>query len=412
MPWPFRSASRSQSDSPTRSPKKTGNAPAVGEIIEPPLDDRDASLTAGAREADYASAEGARPVRTLLSVDGGGVYGMCAVSFLTELERHAHFKISELFDGAAGNSFGAIIVAAFFYTGKTGEELIKEVFNFHEGQHLMHTRCGLDALKILGPRFDGSEKRAVLHRHLPDIQFGSPPDKNLILVPVYDISRGKPVFFKSYDKMDGKRTVKIADVIDASSSFPGWYPAVRVHGSQPGADGHAMTWGVDGGLFANNPTDSFYADALELFPDHDVRVISVGCGTPPHTPVGGPSDDPGSPARDWPLSTWVTEGDLIDIMFYSPQEAVHERMLTFTKALGHEYKRVDERVKYMHDSGTLSKEGVEFSMELGKKFWDKHGQDVLRVLQPRIEELKKGKAWDRNLDGKTIVHADGAPGML
>ena len=50
--------------------------------------------------------------KNILSIDGGGIKGIFAASFLSEIEKKCCIKICDYFDMISGTSTGAIIAAA------------------------------------------------------------------------------------------------------------------------------------------------------------------------------------------------------------------------------------------------------------------------------------------------------------
>src|SRR5437763_10829280 len=59
-------------------------------------------------ERPARSGEG-KPVRTILSIDGGGIRGVIAALVLAEIERRTGRPIADLFDLVAGTSTGGIL---------------------------------------------------------------------------------------------------------------------------------------------------------------------------------------------------------------------------------------------------------------------------------------------------------------
>ena len=353
-----------------------------------------------------------KPTRTVLTLDGGGTNGRIQVVFLALLEEALGRPLRDVFDAVGGVSAGALLGATLVYTDTTAKQLRDEVFTQPNAETLMPNARGRSVLSR-HPKFNGMGKTAIINRVLPDTPMCETPKHNLVLISAYDVSRGKGVFFKSYDPMDRKRGVSIRNVVDATSAAPALYPTVEIKGALPGKDDGVMRFAADGGLFCNDVTDSFLADLALLWRDCEIIFVSVGTGIKPRAPVGDVrkksyltrwtstayAEIAGERTRHWGGIQWLTEGRLLDITNDAPLTAVKYRMQRLCNLLGHKYIRVNvPHGKKRHIDDPSPANFAELD-ELGRKMFEEYGPRVLDTLRVRLDELRDGTAWDRKAGG-------------
>ena len=315
-----------------------------------------------------------RPIR-VLCIDGGGIRGAACASFLKQLERDTGRPIRESFDMFAGTSVGGILVAAMVYGGLTAEQICDELMTTEVGMEMMPSTLADRFLSVAQtiPKFDGKGKRAVIDRYCGAGRRFCPQEweteRNgrlpFVLFTTYDLVRGRPRIHRNWE--DGSDEL-VADVVDQTSAAPGFYPVVSsdtpVSGPQRG---------VDGALFANNPTDCAYAEALKIYgPGADIRVLSVGTGYAAETPVADASDNVGG-------IQWLSKNNLLSIIFDGPQEVVDMRMRAFTEAMDHEYVRVTGAV---HNTSIDDVSGwnIKSLKATGEAWWYRDRAEVLHRM--------------------------------
>ena len=64
------------------------------------------------------------------------------------------------------------------------------------------------------------------------------------------------------------RDISLVDVGDATSAAPIYYPTAQV----------GDRYLIDGAIVANHPVLHGYAEAKKLFPESELRVLSIGTG--------------------------------------------------------------------------------------------------------------------------------------
>ncbi len=263
----------------------------------------------------------------IVSLDGGGIKGILTARILERLEvaQPGWLASTDLF---AGTSTGGILALALA-SGMSATECV-DLYRTN-GKAIFANRGVGDALaggldEIFRADYAQDGLRNVLEK-----TFGAMKLKDLekdVLIPALDLRRWCPKFF---DKKHDSDT-KVVDVALATSSAPTYFPA---HGWASGQD---MTCYADGGLFANNPSDSALAYVSAAGVDvSDARLISFGTGaTSPPAPKAMLD---GQAQLDWGHNQWILSAPhyLLSALFDGSVAASHFRA---RQQLGRRYCRV------------------------------------------------------------------------
>lgn len=200
--------------------------------------------------------------KNILSIDGGGIKGIFAASFLSEIEKKCCIKICDYFDMISGTSTGAIIAAALSI-GIPAEKIF-QLYRYKANKIFpSHT-----FFKI----FRGKYKTNELKQALQDV-FGEKKIRDCqtrLLIPAYNLVTRKVQVFKTPHAEDlyYDYNLLLLDVILSSTAAPIYFSP------------YEMPAGVfiDGGVGANNP--SFIAVAEGLTRCHwqpeNINVLSIG----------------------------------------------------------------------------------------------------------------------------------------
>lgn len=199
----------------------------------------------------------------ILSVDGGGIRGVIPATILAYVEAKLQKRIIDMFELVAGTSTGAII-ACCLAKGMSAKKIV-ELYRYDGPRIFRRTwRSRLfDHMGLSKPLYPAEGVESVLGDHL-----GETPLSKVripILVPAHDMALGRDVFFKSSDPEMAE--VRLSTVARCSSAAPYYFPA------KGGL--------VDGGVFANNPSDCAIIEAMKTQPLSGIRVLSLGTGAPP-----------------------------------------------------------------------------------------------------------------------------------
>lgn len=298
-------------------------------------------------------------VKFILSCDGGGIRGTIIAQFLKRLGEHVN--IYEKFDMFAGTSTGSFIIAGIVYKKMTGKYLSDTMYSYENAKILMKKSI---KDKILGnfqcePKYTNSGIKRVLSEQIPDNPLICETEKD-VLITAFDIERFKPKVFKSF-KDTG---VKLEDALLMSSAAPGFFPA---HNNEE-------MWGLDGGIFANDPADCAYSEALRIYgKDEDIRIISIGTGY--NNPVYK-----GKRVAGYGGIEWMTKGDIVNLFFKAPQRSVNYKMKTFTEALGHKYLRINTEISNscMDD---VSEDNIKELKRIGDIMWEEYKEEIISIMK-------------------------------
>lgn len=236
----------------------------------------------------------------ILSLDGGGIRGAFAASFLAELEQQVGKPLVEHFDLIAGTSTGGIIAVALAL-GEPAAEILRfyetkgplifsrrpsrrlgpagRVFRWWFNRRL--AKHGLDYDSLFASKYDGHALALALqevfeNRTLEDA-------RTRVVIPAVDLCAGKPVVFKTphlADAASRDRHFSAVEIVQSTTAAPTYLPHAVI---RPGSAY------ADGGLWANNPSAVAIAEAVKILATgterlseaesvQRVRLLSVGTG--------------------------------------------------------------------------------------------------------------------------------------
>lgn len=299
-------------------------------------------------------------VRRILAIDGGGVRGLVAAVLLDALDQErrrlgADRPICDCFDLIAGTSTGAIIAAGLTApndagTGpRAGAGDLRTLYRtrareiFPRGLWRMIPVFGR-LRQFFGPLYRPEPLMGVLRDTLGDLTFADL--RGNLLISSYAIDPRAAAFYRggpAYEaaRADGRlgpdvtppaRGVRLVDAVTGSAAAPSYFPPHQI----PDAVTGQSTTVIDGGVFLNDPALLAYADARMLYPDDDIRVLSIGSGrlVDPY---------PFDIARGWGFYEWLSpfgryRTPLISAISDGQARAVNAQM---KKLLGANYHRLD-----------------------------------------------------------------------
>ncbi|MCH1609949.1 MAG: patatin-like phospholipase family protein, partial [Luminiphilus sp.] len=275
-----------------------------------------------------------RPLRRVLSLDGGGIRGIIPALVVAHLERKMGAPASELFDLIVGTSTGGILALGLALQNNEGQPLLSAksmaALYEHHGAEIFE-RSLWRKLRTAGGLFEEAYSHEalekILHKYFGDKKMsdcGTP-----VMVTSYDIERRKTVFLKSWHT--DHRELLCAEASRATSAAPTYFEPANLQWAE-----QSRTL-IDGGVFINSPAVSAYAEARKLFPDEPIAMLSLGTGELTR-PI--PYDE----ARTWGSALWVMS--LLDCMFDGASKAADHQMRLF---LGDHYLRLQTQLHYASD---------------------------------------------------------------
>ena len=289
----------------------------------------------------------------LLSLDGGGVRELATVTFLANLEKALGEPLYKKFDFFIGTSAGAITAMALSIAKMNGDNLLElwsdETFERILDSSLWDSKLGL---MQINPKYDGKGKTQVLTEYLGNLKLGD-ASGDLAIVS-YDIEERKPLLLTSY----GNANISAIDAGHASSAAPIYYPTARV----------GNRYLIDGGIVANNPVLHGYAEVKKLYPNSNVKILSVGTGLNKR-PLKGKA------SQKWGLIGWLMH-DLFGLMLESSLD--HE---IATEIIGKDYIRVNSPLgKVNRRLDDNNKRNLNNIRKMGESWWQEFGESALDLL--------------------------------
>ena len=289
----------------------------------------------------------------LLSLDGGGVRELATDTFLANLEKALGEPLYKKFDFFIGTSAGAITAMAMSIAKMNGDNLLElwseETFERILDSSLWDSKLGL---MQINPKYDGKGKTQVLTEYFGNLKLGDASGD--LAVTSYDIEERKPLLLTSY----GNANISAIDAGHASSAAPIYYPTARV----------GNRYLIDGGIVANNPVVHGYAEVKKLYPNSNVKILSVGTGLNKR-PLKGKA------SQKWGLIGWLMH-DLFGLMLESSLD--HE---IATEIIGKDYIRVNSPLgKVNRRLDDNNKRNLDNIRKMGESWWQEFGDSVLDLL--------------------------------
>ena len=226
----------------------------------------------------------------ILSIDGGGIKGIVPAvvllhleKLLNQLSKNQNSRIHDYFDLFSGASTGAIIIAGLLSPDKNNRPKYspEEILDLYlENGHIIFNSSFFQEVKsvsgIVNVKYDPEGLESVFEKY-----FGKSELKSLLkpsLIPVYDLSRGKNYFFRQQKALTSPRhNFYVKDLLRGATSALSYFPPAQI--STVNDREHRCF--IDGGVFANNPALSAYAE----FRYHnsnlhakDTMMLSLGTG--------------------------------------------------------------------------------------------------------------------------------------
>lgn len=233
-------------------------------------------------------------MKKILSIDGGGMYGVVPAEWCMILEQRLGVQLADVFDLVVGTSTGSVLAGGIAKRVPLSRAL--ELYLQQGKEIFKDPRKGLDAW-IKGPKYKGKHLRRVLEQHLgKDTPLGGTTP--MLMITAYNVNSGTPSFFKSWKQHE--ENILLVEAIAASSSAPTYHPMVRIDD----------VCYVDGGVFAANPSVTALTEALDLWGTaEDLLLVSFGTGR-----FEKPRRTCSDRTRRWGLLRWAQEipGILLD----------------------------------------------------------------------------------------------------
>jgi uncharacterized protein len=206
----------------------------------------------------------------ILSLAGGGYLGLYTIRVLVRLEARYGFPLADKFELIAGTSVGGLLALALAAHVPTStiasifQESGPEIFRLSLAQRSMRALSWTRGL--MRSQFSTRTLRAAIEALVgKDTTLASM--KVPVLIPVFDLSQGKPHEFRSAGNRASPE-LSAVDVALATSAAPTYFP-IHTIGDK---------FFADGGIHANTPDIFAISEALAEYkaPLKNVAMISIG----------------------------------------------------------------------------------------------------------------------------------------
>lgn len=241
-------------------------------------------------------------MKTILSIDGGGIRGIIPLSCLVQIEAREGARCRQLFDMIAGTSTGSII-AAGLAIGISARGLLA-LYRDLATRAFQRLPWWQVAANLGNHRYSNAFIAQTLTELCADIALNILPID--ILITAKNLKTSRTDFFVRDNPGNAGLwgTMSLQDAVLASIAAPTYFPA---HSATVRGEDH--TW-VDGGVgVAGNPCYHAAVEALQYshgqYVSGDVRMLSFGTGRTPHAVDGQRAS-----ALQW--LSWVLEELLED----------------------------------------------------------------------------------------------------
>ena len=215
----------------------------------------------------------------ILSIDGGGIKGLYSASILNRLEEKVGKKSGDCFDMICGTSTGGLI-ALGLASGKNANDLVdlynlkgNKIFPTSKYRFLRFFQQKWKTAKqvLFWGKFSAKPLTCILKETFKTKTLGQL--NNLVCIPSFNLTSGMPRVFKYPHKEGGffrDKNIPLVDAALATSAAPTYLP---IHD-------YDNTLYVDGGVWANNPTQCGLLEAIDYFVGEDkeyshVEILSI-----------------------------------------------------------------------------------------------------------------------------------------
>jgi len=210
--------------------------------------------------------------RRVLSIDGGGIKGIFAAAFLSDIEETLPNPIYSYFDLIVGTSTGGII-AIGLSLGFTASELVT-FYRTYGPTVFGGSRLVNSVKQLVWRKYSNKPLRDALKKTFEDRLLGHA--KTRLVVPSMNIDTGEVHLFKTAHHQKFERDYKVLamEAALATASAPTYFPTLRTRLNFPL---------VDGGLWANNPCGVAAVEAVGVlgWPRASTKILSLGCTDEP-----------------------------------------------------------------------------------------------------------------------------------
>lgn len=209
--------------------------------------------------------------RRILAIDGGGIKGIFAASFLATVEDSIKDRVANYFDLIVGTSTGGII-ALGLGLGLSAKEIL--AFYNESGPIIFGGNRVFRWCRWFGiSKYSSGPLDEALNGSFGETKLGD-SEKRLV-IPCLNLENGEVHVYKTahHPRLMRDYKERAVDVALATAAAPTYFPAHR------SVTGIPL---IDGGLWANNPVAVSVVEAISVldWPKDSLKVLSLGCTEP------------------------------------------------------------------------------------------------------------------------------------
>jgi patatin-like phospholipase/acyl hydrolase len=207
----------------------------------------------------------------ILTLDGGGIKGVFAASFLAEIENSLGEPLVDHFDLIAGTSTGGII-ALGLGLGLSAQDIL----DFYEAKSPVVFQGGRRKMlrRVFAAKYQGVPLKSALESVFGNRLLGE--SKTRLVIPSLNLETGEVHVFKTahHERFVRDYKERAVDVALATAAAPTYFPTHRLSAGTPL---------IDGGMWANNPMGTAAVEALGVLElrKGTIKLLGVGCTESP-----------------------------------------------------------------------------------------------------------------------------------
>ena len=324
---------------------------------------------------------------TILSIDGGGIRGIIPAVILNHIEKELQRQsgdpnatLADYFDLMAGTSTGGILVAYYLLPPAPGQDCHSRYFASEAID--LYARFGKEIFKRRLMRFGVTKEKypaigmeRLLNQYMGDVTLAQ-TRKNCIIT-AYDITDRKAVLFTSPEaRKDDCRNFLMRDITRATSAAPVYFEVAAIRSL-----GGAVSYLIDGGVYAGNPTMCALVEANKTVFEtcvhpavNDLYILSIGTGKEKQIYDY-------RKAKRWGAIGWARP--MLDILLSASAEVVDYQMQQLFRVAQCRdcYMRLEPELgKAKPEMDDASDENIRQLKNAGERFIDEHHEELDEIV--------------------------------
>lgn len=249
-------------------------------------------------------------MKTVLSIDGGGIKGVIPAYVIKHLESELGAPISDFFDLIVGSSTGGIIACGCAYGFHNNKHFTaSDILSFYknESREIFHNPKNIFS-RVLTAKYSNNDLENELRKKFDDDHMRTMTTK--VMVPAYDIVTRQPFFFRSWNNPTAR--VPIYKAVAAGASAPVFFEPTLIEFKRE----KQQRLFIDGSVVASNPALCAYIEAKKLWSNEEIFVVSIG--------TGNVTSGINFNRKKWGFKDWM--GGFFDIVMQGPVSTVDHQM--------------------------------------------------------------------------------------